>query len=62
MRALLRKTGSDDAASTWTDWYKPSVFKQRAVIRSMADLLMSGLGEVASVCSTSKDIARNFVS
>jgi hypothetical protein len=61
-RALRLRSGSKDAASLFTDEMRLLVFTQRAATRSMADLLILGLGEVARVRSTSRGIAAGAVS
>ena len=57
VRALRWTAGSEDAASRRMDETKPSVFTHREEIKSVADLLMLGFGEVASVLSTLRDSA-----
>lgn len=54
MWALRRRSGSADMASACTEERRGLDLAQRAAMRSMADLLMFGLGEVARECRTSR--------
>lgn len=57
VRALCLRAESEELVSACMDDIRCFVFVQRAAIRSMADLLMLGFGEVARVRRTSREIA-----
>ena len=52
--ALRRSSGSAETASACTEEMRVSDLAQRAAMRSMADLEMFWLGEVARECRTSR--------